>query len=46
MDAVLTAEADPAAAALAYAQQKLIPPKARPIGGLFCKLRDALSSYK
>ena len=46
MDAVLTAETNPAAAALAYAQHKLVPPKPRPIGKLFCKLRDAMSSEK
>jgi predicted Fe-Mo cluster-binding NifX family protein len=46
MDAVLTAETDPVAAARAYAQQRLAPPKPRPIGTLFCKLRDAISSEK
>lgn len=46
MDAVMTAESDPAAAAMAYVQQQLSPTKPRPIGELFCKLRDALSSEK
>jgi hypothetical protein len=44
--AVLTAEPDPARAAADYVRQQVTPPKPRPIGGLICKLRDALSSEK
>jgi predicted Fe-Mo cluster-binding NifX family protein len=44
IEAVLTAEPDPAAAVRACAEQNVIPPKPRPIGELFCKLRDAMSS--
>lgn len=44
IEAVLTAETDPAAAVAGYLQQSLAPAKARPIGSLICKLRDALST--
>jgi predicted Fe-Mo cluster-binding NifX family protein len=44
--AVLTAETDPAKAVADYVIQKIIPPKPRPIGGLICKIRDAISSEK
>lgn len=37
VDAVLTAEKNPAAAALAYAENNVLPPKPRPIGELVCK---------
>jgi len=44
IEVVLTAETDPAAAVVAYARDKVLPPKPRPIGNLVCKIRDALSS--
>ena len=44
VDAVLTAEESPQAAALAYVENNVLPPKPRPIGELVCKMRDALSS--
>lgn len=43
IQARLTAEADPAKAVLDYVSDTLIPARPRPIGGLICKLRDALS---
>lgn len=46
IDAVMTAETDPAAAALAYLRKNVVAPKPRPIGELICKLRDALSADK
>jgi len=39
----LTAETDPATAVAGYLKQTLLPPKARPIGSLICKIHDALS---
>jgi predicted Fe-Mo cluster-binding NifX family protein len=42
--AVLTAETDPAKAVADYVKQQTIPPRPRPIGGLICKIRDAMSS--
>jgi hypothetical protein len=44
IEAVLTAEPDPAKAVADFVAQRVIPPKPRPIGGLVCKIRDALSS--
>jgi predicted Fe-Mo cluster-binding NifX family protein len=46
IEAVLTSEADPETAATNYALDRLPPPKPRPIGGLICKLHDAISSHK
>lgn len=46
IEAVMTAEPDPESAARDYALNQLPPPKPRPIGGLLCKLHDALSSSK
>ena len=43
MDAVLTAETTPSQAVVDYIQDNVTPPKPRPIGGLVCKIRDALS---
>lgn len=43
IDAVLTAEPNPAQAVVDYLQHNVTPPKPRPIGGLVCKIRDALS---
>lgn len=43
IEAVLTAEADPRKAVEDYIHHSVIPPKPRPIGGLVCKIRDALS---
>jgi hypothetical protein len=39
----LTAEEYPATAVAGYLEQTLLPPKARPIGSLICKIHDALS---
>jgi len=39
----LTAEPDPVTAVAGYLKQALLPPKARPIGSLICKIHDALS---
>lgn len=44
IEAVLTAESDPATTVADYVGQPLSPPKSRPIDELVCKLRDALSS--
>jgi predicted Fe-Mo cluster-binding NifX family protein len=46
IEAVLTAEPDPAKAVADYVGRTVIPPKPRPIGGLICKIRDAISSEK
>lgn len=46
VDAVLTAETDPYRAVEDYLKQQLSPPKPRPIGELFCKLRDAFSENR
>lgn len=43
MQVELTAEPDPATAVTDYLHKSLVPPKARPIGGLICKLRDMIS---
>lgn len=43
IDAVLTAEPNPTQAVIDYVRDKVTPPKPRPIGGLVCKIRDALS---
>ena len=43
IDAVLTAEPNPAQAVVDYVRDNVTPPKPRPIGGLVCKIRDALS---
>lgn len=44
IEAVLTAEPDPVKAVTDYVRDSLLPAKPRPIGGLVCKIRDALSS--
>jgi len=44
MEAVLTAEPDPATAVADFARHRVTPPKPRPIGSLVCKIRDALHS--
>lgn len=46
IEAVLTAESDPHTAVVDYLQHRLPPAKPRPIGGLLCKIRDALSFGK
>lgn len=46
IEAVLTAEPDPLCAVQAYLVHRVTPPKPRPIGGLICKIRDALSGEK
>lgn len=46
IEAVLTAESDPATAVADYVRQQVTPPKPRPIGGLICKIKDAISSDK
>ncbi|PMR72825.1 NifB/NifX family molybdenum-iron cluster-binding protein [Billgrantia endophytica] len=46
IEAVLTAESDPATAVADYARDRLLPPKPRPIGSLICKVHDLLSSDK
>ena len=43
VEVALTAETGPLAAATDHLQQRLAPPKPRPIGSLICKVRDALS---
>lgn len=43
IDTVLTAEHDPAQAVVDYVRHNVTPPRPRPIGGLICKIRDALS---
>ena len=43
IDAVMTAEENPAKAAADYARNTVKPPKPRPIGELICKIHDALS---
>ena len=45
VDAVMTAEEDPRKAVQNYLAKQLSPPKPRPIGELFCKLRDAFSEH-
>lgn len=44
IEAVLTAEADPAKAVSDYIQDTLAPAKPRPVGEIICKIRDAFSS--
>ena len=46
VDAQLTAETDPYQAVEDYLKQQLKAPKPRPIGELFCKLRDAFSENR
>lgn len=46
INVVLTAEKDPAKAVADYLRQQVIPPKPRPIGGLVCKVRDAMSTHR
>jgi predicted Fe-Mo cluster-binding NifX family protein len=41
IDAVLTAEPNPAQAVVDYVRDNVTPPRPRPIGGLICKIRDA-----
>ena len=43
IEAVLTAEPNPAQAVADYVRENVTPPRPRPIGGLVCKIRDALS---
>lgn len=43
IEAVLTAEPDSATAVGDYLRNAVTPAKPRPIGGLICKIRDALS---
>ena len=43
IEAVLTAEPNPARAVVDYVRENVTPPRPRPIGGLVCKIRDALS---
>lgn len=45
VDAVLTAETDPRKAVADYLAEQLSPPKPRPIGELFCRLRDVFSEH-
>ncbi|WP_353571393.1 hypothetical protein [Candidatus Albibeggiatoa sp. nov. BB20] len=40
----MTAESNPAQAALNYTRDTVIPPKSRPIGKLTCKIWDVFSS--
>ncbi|HKI62610.1 MAG TPA: NifB/NifX family molybdenum-iron cluster-binding protein [Mariprofundaceae bacterium] len=44
IEVVLTAESDPVTAVADYVCHTLTPAKPRPIGGLICKIHDALSS--
>lgn len=46
VDAVLTAESDPAKAVADYLAKTLSPPKPRPIGSLLCKTLDLFSKHK
>lgn len=46
IEAVLTAEPDPAKAVASYVRNRVTPPKPRPIGGLLCKVRDTLSGSR
>ena len=46
IDAVFTAEVDPNKAVADYLKQQLTPPKPRPVGELFCKLRDVFSKHR
>jgi len=43
IEGALTAESDPATAVRNYVHQQLAPARARPIGDIICKIRDALS---
>jgi hypothetical protein len=45
IDAVMTAEEDPAKAAADYARNTVVPPRPRPIGEIICKIHDALSRH-
>ena len=46
VDAVMSAETDPAKAVQDYLSQQLAPPKPRPIGQLVCKVVDMFSKHK
>ena len=46
IEAVLTAEPDPATAVAYVVGHRLAPPKPRPVGSLICKIRDAFSSHE
>jgi predicted Fe-Mo cluster-binding NifX family protein len=46
VDAVMTAERDPAKAVADYLADQLSPAKPRPIGGLLCKAIDMFSKHK
>ena len=46
IDTAMTAETSPAKAAADYIQDKLAPPKPRPIGEIICRIHDAISSDK
>lgn len=46
VEAVQTAEKDPAKAVADYLAEKLAPPKPRPIGELVCKTLDLFSKHK
>ncbi|OIO53756.1 MAG: hypothetical protein COX57_04650 [Alphaproteobacteria bacterium CG_4_10_14_0_2_um_filter_63_37] len=43
LETVLTAEPDPAKAVFDWLRDEVIPAKPRPVGGLICKIRDALN---
>lgn len=45
IEALMTAETDPHKAVADYLENQLSSPKPRPIGELFCKLRDAFSDH-
>jgi predicted Fe-Mo cluster-binding NifX family protein len=45
VDAVMTAESEPRKAVADYLANQLSPPKPRPIGELFCKVRDLFSEH-
>lgn len=46
IDAVMTAETDPYKAVADYLRKQLKPPRPRPIGELFCKLRDVFAEQR
>jgi len=46
IEAVLTAETDPATAVADFIRHAVTPAKPRPIGDLICKIRDAFSSHE
>ena len=45
IDAVMTAEENPAKAVADYVRNGVVPPKSRPIGELICRIHDALSRH-